>query len=133
MPCSNEVKAYVSQWKSLIVDDGVVYRKFERPTGGILFYQLLVPRSMRAELLELIHAGSALHLGVRKTIDQVQRRAYWFSWRSDTDRFCRRCGPCDQYAKGRVPRQGLLQDMRVGAPWTDSSWISLGLTFPSMD
>ena len=71
MPCSNEVKAYVSQWKSLIVNDGVVYRKFERPTGGVLFHQLLVPRSMRAELLELIHAEAASHLGVRKTIDQV--------------------------------------------------------------
>jgi len=117
MPCSNEVKVFVSQWKSLIVDDGIVHRKFERPTGGVLFYQLLVvPISMRAELFELIHAGAACHLGVRKKIDQVQRPAYWFSWRSDTDRFCRRCGPCNQYAKGRVPRQGLLQDMRVGAP-----------------
>ena len=58
----------------MIVDDGVVYRKFERPTGGVLFYQLLVPKSMRAELLELIHAGAACHLGVRKTIDPVQRR-----------------------------------------------------------
>jgi len=57
---------------------------------------------MRAELLELIHAGAACHLGVRKTIDQVQRRAYWFSWKSDTDRFCRRCGPCNQYVKGSL-------------------------------
>ena len=63
MPCSNEVKAYVSQWKSLIVDDGVVFRQFERPTAGVLFYQLLVPRSMSAQLLELIHAGAACHLG----------------------------------------------------------------------
>ena len=117
----------------MIVDDGVVYRKFERPTGGVLFYQLLVPKSMRAELLELIHAGAACHLDVRKTIDQVQCRAYWFYWRSDTDRFCRRCVPCNQYAKGRVPRPGLLQDMREAPPWTESSWISLGLTFPSMD
>jgi len=73
MQCSNEVKAYVSEWKSLIVDDGVVYRKFERPAGGVLFYQLLVPRSMRAELLELKYVGAACHLGVRKTIDYVQR------------------------------------------------------------
>jgi len=28
MPCSTEVKAYVSQWESLVVDDGDVYRKF---------------------------------------------------------------------------------------------------------
>jgi len=61
---------------------------------------------------------------VRKTIDQVQRKAHWFFWRSDTDQFCRRCGLCNQYAKGKVPRQRLLQDMRVGAPWTEESWIS---------
>ena len=76
----------------MIVDDGVVYRKFERPEAGVLFYQLFVPRSMRAELLELIHAEAACHLGVRKTIDQVQRRGYWFSWISDTNRVCRRVG-----------------------------------------
>ena len=28
MLCSTEVKAYVSQWESLVVDDGDVYRKF---------------------------------------------------------------------------------------------------------
>ena len=50
MPCSNEVKAYVSQWKSLIVDDGVVYRKFERPTGGVLFYTLAKKVAYVAEL-----------------------------------------------------------------------------------
>jgi len=43
MPCSTEVKAYVSLWQSLIVDDGVLYREFERPAGGVLFYQLLYP------------------------------------------------------------------------------------------
>jgi len=43
MPCSIEVKAYVSLWQSLIVDDGVLYREFERPAGGVLFYQLLYP------------------------------------------------------------------------------------------
>jgi len=47
MPCSIEVKAYVSQWKSLIIDDGVVYGKFERPAGGVLFYQLLLFQDMR--------------------------------------------------------------------------------------
>ena len=110
-----------------VIDCRRQYRKFVRPAGGVLFYQLLVPRSMRAELLVLMYAGSACHLDVRKTIDQVQRRANWFSWRSDTDRFCRRCGPCNQYAKGRVPRQGLLQEMRVGAPMDR---VELDLTGP---
>ena len=41
MPYSPEVKSYVSQWDSLVVVNGVIYRKLERPEGGVLFYQLL--------------------------------------------------------------------------------------------
>jgi len=88
LSCSPEVKAYASQWESLVMTDNVVYRKFERPSGGVLFYQLLVPRSMREELLELIHVGAASHFGARNTADQVQRRAYWYSWKSDAGTFC---------------------------------------------
>ena len=55
-------------------------------------------------------------MAVKKTAEQVQRRAYWTTWRSDTDCFCKACEPCNQYHRGKVPRQGLLQDMRVGAP-----------------
>jgi len=67
-------------------------------------------------LLELIHAGAAGNLAVKKTSEQVKRRAYWATWRSDTERFCKACGPCNQYHRGKIPKQGLLQDMRVGAP-----------------
>jgi len=70
LPCSPVVKAYASQWESLVMKDSVVYRKFERPSGDVLFYQLLVPRSMREELLELIHVEAASHLGTRKTAEQ---------------------------------------------------------------
>ena len=31
--------------------------------------------------------------------------------------FCRRCEICNQYCKGKAPRQGLLQDMRTGYPF----------------
>ena len=46
-PCSPEVKTYVTQWGSLCLKEGVIYRKFERPEGGVLFYQLLTPRALR--------------------------------------------------------------------------------------
>jgi transposase InsO family protein len=116
MSLSPELKTYVSQWDSLVLINDVAYRKFERPEGGVLFYQLIAPKALRAQLLELIHAGAAGHFANKKTREQVQRRAYWTTWRSDTERFCRNCGPCNQFHRGKVPRQGVLQDMRVGAP-----------------
>ena len=51
MSASPEVKSYVSQWDALAMVDGVIYRKFERREGGVLFYQLLAPKSLRASCL----------------------------------------------------------------------------------
>ena len=117
MPYSPEVKSYVSQWDSLVVVNGVIYRKFERPEGGVLFYQLLTPKTLREKLLDFTHVNAASHLGVKKTCDQLQRRAYWATWRSDTMRYCKNCGPCNAFHRGKTPKHGLLQDMRVGAPF----------------
>ena len=116
MSLSPELKTYLSQWDSLVLINDVAYRKFERPEGGVLFYQLIAPKALRTQLLELIHSGAAGHFANKKTCEHVQRRAYWATWRSDTERFCRNCGPCNQFKRGKVPKQGLLQDMRVGAP-----------------
>ena len=84
MPLSPEAKSYVFQWDSWVLKNGVIYRRFERPEGGVLIFQLLAPKSLRAGLLELIHAGAAGHTAVKKTAEQVQRRAYCTTWRSDT-------------------------------------------------
>ena len=110
------VKGYAAQWKSLVLIHNVIYRLFEHPAGGTKFYQLLTPRALREELLQLVHAGAASHLGVRKTLEHLQRRAYWFTWRTDTETFCRRCEVCNQYARGKPPRQGTMQNMVVGNP-----------------
>ena len=114
---SPEVKSYVSQLASMLIIDDVTYRRFEKPNGDVLHYQLVAPRAIRDELLGLIHEKAASHLAARKTIDQVQRQAYWFKWRTDVEGFYRRCEICNQYCKGKAPRQGLLQDMRTGYPF----------------
>jgi len=56
------------------------------------------------------------HLGVRRTLDQIQRRAFWFGWRRDVRRFCQQCPNCNGYFRGQLPRSGLLQPMLSGAP-----------------
>ena len=44
------------------------------------------------------------HLGVKRTMDQVQRRAFWHGWRSDVKRFCQQCHGCRGYFRGYMPR-----------------------------
>ena len=71
---------------------------------------------MRQRLLDLIHAGIDAHPGSKKTCEQLQHRAYWPTWRSDTELFCKTCELCNRFHRGKVPKHGPLQDMRVGMP-----------------
>jgi transposase InsO family protein len=112
-----ESKVYWSQFDSLCIDGGLVYRRFERPEGGVLCLQLLVPRGIRTKFLEAVHVMAAGHLGEVKTLEHVQRRGYWPSWRTDTILFCRCCQPCASFRRGKPPRQAGLKPLLSGAPW----------------
>ena len=57
------------------------------------------------------------HLGVRRTLAQVQRRAFWPGWRNDVRTFCRRCASCQTYRRGKLPRIGALQPILAEEPF----------------
>jgi RNase H-like domain found in reverse transcriptase/Integrase zinc binding domain len=93
-----ETKAYFSQSKLLTLQNGILYRRWINSKNETLWLQLVVPRSLRSHFLTLAHSGmTGGHLGFRKTMDQIQRRAYWPQWRGDALRYCRRCSSCAQY------------------------------------
>ena len=65
---SAETKFYWSQWTRLIVRDGVVFRVIFDRQGRPCGQQLLVPKVLRNELIEMVHAGlTGCHVGVGKT------------------------------------------------------------------
>jgi len=75
-------KAYWHQFESLLLADGVIYRKRSPDTEPVEeFQQLLMPCGLRNEFLDAIHRDFAGYLGVTKTAAHVVRRAYWFKWR----------------------------------------------------
>ena len=116
-PFSQEVKTLVAQWESLVIVNDILYRRFERPEGDVLFYQLVAPRAIRRRLLERIHAEAAGHLAFKKTAEQLQRRAYWSTWKTDAEIFCKNCDACNRFHRGKLPKRGFLQDMRTGLPF----------------
>ena len=120
---SATVKVYWHQRENLYFRDGVMYRK--RMDG---VEQLLLPKSLREEFVTLAHTGiTGGHLGVRRTRWQIRRRAYWVGWSGEVKRFCQRCPQCNQYRRGRPPRQGPLQPLPCGEPWER---LSLDITGP---
>jgi len=127
---SAETKFYWSQWPRLIVRDGVVFRVILDRQGQPCGQQLLVPKVLHNELIEMLHAGlTGCHVGVGKTIVQVGRRAWWRDWKADVRRFYQRCFLCSRYFRGKLPRQGAMQPTRVGAI---TERLSIDLTGPHL-
>ena len=117
LPASQSTKIYWTLWSSLELCNGVLYLRSEgTQTNGHL--RLISPPCYREEIMHQAHAGfTGGHLGERRTIAQVRRRAYWPGWAAETKRACRQCNTCAQYKRGTAPRQGPLQAMTVGMPW----------------
>ena len=110
-------KCYWTQWPRLLFKNGVLYRRFESDDGKTHFYQWIPPVVCREKLIDYVHSGmTGGHYGVLKTQHQVQRRAYWFTWKSDVLRYCDRCTQCVTYHRGGAPKRGFLQPFITGAP-----------------
>ena len=118
---SPALRALYQQYESLLMIDNVLYRSFYDSNGSILYNQLVLPSNLRHDFLELVHGDVAGHLRYRKCIDHVQRRAYWFRWKTDLDLFIKCCSRCAAYHRGKTPKQSQLHPQILGAP--NERWV----------
>ncbi|KAJ8409979.1 hypothetical protein AAFF_G00210200 [Aldrovandia affinis] len=68
-----ETRAYHSQWASLEARDGVLYWRWRAPGRGADLLQLLVPRTLRTQVLQLVHGAT----GPNKTLHRLRGRFCW--------------------------------------------------------
>jgi transposase InsO family protein len=113
---SPALKALYQQYESLVVRDGVLYRVFYDQTGAVNWYQLVLPRSLRMSLLDLIHGDQAGHLKFGKCVPLVQRQAWWHSWRRDLQLFVQCCDKCESYHRGKAPKHAYMKPILHGSP-----------------
>ena len=72
---SPSTKHLVEQWATLKLDQGVLLKCWAKTRGGDSSWLVVVPRSLRAELLQELHAGlTSGHLGERKTLSRLRQR-----------------------------------------------------------
>ena len=115
---SADAKQLWHEWERLILDGGVLYRRWTAVDGTADRQQVVLPRSFRVEFIRLVHSGmTGGHLGRQKTEEQVQRRAYWPRWRSEVSWELKKCSECAQYHRGRPPKQTYLQPFNAGEPF----------------
>jgi len=117
-PLSGTIKTLIAQWPQLQLRNDVLYRVWlNTESGQVERWQLIPPPNRRNNLIQLSHTGmTGGHLGLRRTSAQLRKRVYWPSWKDDVQREINRCTACSRYRREKPPRQGLLQDMRIGEP-----------------
>ena len=114
---SKEVQDLWAQAASLTLIRDILYRKYERPDGTIQYLQLVVPTSLRAQVLRHVHGGTALgHFGVNKTASMLQKYGYWSGWRKDVESAVHVCEVCNRYRHGPRNKQGELQQQPSNFP-----------------
>ena len=107
-----------TMWSEFCVKDNVLYRESFNPVTQAKERRVVVPISMRLELLRMLHEGmTGGHAGISRTKEQVRRRAYWPGWTKSVELFVKACGPCARYKRGRVPKQGQLKMMMASCPF----------------
>jgi hypothetical protein len=110
-------KNYWAQWDVMRLSNGLLQRKWVTPDGIVKYWQTVLPKNMRKEVLRETHDSLAGgHLGVKKTLSRLRQRFYWIGMRQDVEEWCRSCDVC--CAKKGPKRHGRapLQLYQVGSP-----------------
>ena len=114
---SPAAKAYWSQWRQMHLKNGVLYRKWEGLGSSRTRWQLLVPVSLKDEVLEQAHSTvTAGHFGVAKTLQRLRRTYYWSGHSADVRSWCRKCGTCCARRPPLKKHRAALQQYIVAGP-----------------
>ena len=111
-----EARELLLQWESLLVEDDILYRKFQHLDGATKYTQLVLPGKLRCDYIERLHADLG-HFGKAKTCEAIARRVYFPGWRHYTKLIVKTCTVCNKSQRGRqAPRQTPLRPMREFRP-----------------
>ena len=99
--------------------DNILYRYCQLDVTAEVRRQLVVPRSLRAQVLRVAHETiMSGHQGVKKTLDRIMRNFYWPGMYADCKRFCASCDICQRTVpRGTVSRVPLQRIPIVRVPF----------------
>ena len=104
-------------WDQLIIQEGILYRRYEEGSGRSYHLQLVVPRHLREEVLEEAHAGTmSCHLGEDKTFARIREKFFWPSYSNAVKEWCKTCVHCATRKAPTRKRRGPLQNILTGYP-----------------
>ena len=104
-------------WSRLVVEHGVLKRRYEDTQGHSTWLQLVIPPTLREEVLRELHSGALEgHLGEEKTLLKVKERFYWPGMHRDVKDSCKTCEACVTRKTAPKKNHAPLQTIKAGFP-----------------
>ena len=111
------LKRYKQIWPQLLLVKGYVCRRYCPHLMSDIITVPVIPPSMRPQLLHHTHnEPSAGHQGTDKTLNRLQKEAYWVGMASDVEKHCRKCLNCQQ-RKQALHTKAPMTLIPIGHPW----------------
>ncbi|KAK3892901.1 hypothetical protein Pcinc_003267 [Petrolisthes cinctipes] len=109
--------SYWSQWDLLRLNNGLLERQWETPDGLVKYWQLVVPKKLRPNILNDSHNQiTSGHLRVKKILSRLRQRFYWMGMHQDVQEWCWACDVCCAKKGPKKCGYAPLQLYQVGAP-----------------
>ena len=103
-------------WDQLVIKE-FLWRLFENRDGTGCIYQLVIPNSLKTEVLHDIHeVVLGGNLGVDKSLGKLKERFYWPGYFNHVKQWCAICASCATRKSGGPTRRGPLHPIVVGYP-----------------
>ena len=114
---SPAARHYWILWDSLVLQDGLLCKKFIKKDGTGEYTQFIVPRALKRDVLFQMHDSLLLgHLGCKKTKAKTLQRFYWYGLKDDIGLYIKKCDTCAADKKPtKIPRAP-MGSLQVGAP-----------------
>ena len=97
-----EANQLINQWSRIQEVEGVLYRAIQAPPSRDPVLQLILPKTLQAEVLTSLHNNHG-HQGVDRTTDLIRQRCYWPQMWQDIRQWCTACERCT-VAKASQPK-----------------------------
>lgn len=125
---SEALKALWAEWQRLELHNNNLYRRWESNDGSECHLQVVMPKCFQTMLLEQFHdTETAAHMGRRRALRQIQRRAFWYKMAEDVKLYIQSCEVCQRRKRpGKTPRA----PMRVFTSGVVNERVSLDIAGP---
>ena len=104
-------------WDQLVLNEKLLFRKFESQDGTLFHLQLVVPEKLQKEVLNELHGGELSgHLGEEKTLSRLKERFYWPGHWNDVREWYNTCPTCATRKFTGMKHRAPLQTIKSGYP-----------------